>query len=62
MVDTDVKLAALAAAANGGVHIWAHMHYAGWSLDKGLGSMITWVMVVAAFAGYFVNEWADGDL
>jgi hypothetical protein len=42
------KVAVVSGLSSGVLHIWAHMHFANWTLQRGIESNVTWIMAVSA--------------
>lgn len=46
----NLKVGALSGVASGAFHGYAHMYFAGWTLQRAIESNVTWVMAISAFA------------
>jgi len=53
MFGYNLNVAIVSGLAGGGLHVWAHNYFAGWSYSQGIESTVTYVMVVSAFVATY---------
>ena len=53
MFGYNMNVAVLSSVSSAGLHVLAHMRFASWTLQEGIGNEVTWVMAVGAFVAVY---------